>query len=61
MVKPHADIFRHILEKYDLKAEESLFVDDMAANAEGARKVGMYGYTYSGDADKLLEYIEALS
>lgn len=61
MVKPNADIFLHTLEKFGLKAEESLFVDDMEVNCEGARKVGMYGYTYSGDADKLLEYIEALS
>ena len=61
MVKPNADIFLHTLEKFGLKAEESLFVDDMAVNAEGARKVGMYGYAYSGDADELLAYIESLS
>ena len=61
MVKPNADIFLHTLEKFGLKADESLFVDDMAVNAEGARKVGMYGYAYSGDADELLKYIEALS
>lgn len=61
MVKPNADIFLHTLEKFGLKAEESLFVDDMEVNAEGARKVGMYGYAYTGDADKLLEYIEVLS
>jgi len=61
MVKPNADIFNHLLEKYALKAEESLFVDDMEINCEGARKVGMYGYAYTGDADKLLEYIEGLS
>ena len=61
MVKPNADIFLHTLDKFGLKAEESLFVDDMAVNAEGARKVGMYGYAYSGDADELLRYIEELS
>ena len=61
MVKPNADIFRHILKKYDLKAEESIFVDDMEINAEGARKVGMHGYTYDGDADRLLQTIESLS
>ena len=61
MVKPNADIFQHILKKYDLKAEESIFVDDMEINAEGARKVGMHGYTYDGDADRLLQTIESLS
>ncbi|MBE5775529.1 MAG: HAD family phosphatase [Clostridiales bacterium] len=61
MVKPNADIFLHTLEKYGLKAGESLFVDDLEVNCDGARAVGMYGYTYSGDADKLLEYIESLS
>ena len=29
--------------------------------SEGARKVGMHGYTYDGDADRLLQTIESLS
>lgn len=61
LVKPNADIFQHLLDKYGLKAEESLFVDDLEVNADGARGVGMHGYVYDGDADKLLTHIEALS
>lgn len=61
LVKPNVEIFQHLLDKYGLKAEESLFVDDLEVNAEGAQKCGMHGYVYDGDADKLLSHIESLS
>lgn len=61
MAKPHADIFEYLLQKYGLKAEESLFVDDMSVNVEGAQRCGLHGYVYDGDADRLLEHIEAMS
>ncbi len=60
-IKPHADIFEYILEKYQLRADESLFVDDMPVNAEGAKACGLHAYTYDGDAEKLLSHIESLS
>ena len=59
--KPHADIFEYALEKYNLTASESLFVDDIPVNVEGAEKCGLYGHVYDGDADKLLRHIENLS
>lgn len=61
LVKPDVEIFQHLLDKYGLKAEETLFVDDLEVNCEGARKAGMYGYAYDGDADKLLAHIESLA
>jgi 2-haloacid dehalogenase len=40
-VKPDRRIFEILLERYGLRAEECLFVDDSAANVAGARAVGM--------------------
>lgn len=61
MIKPHADIFQYILHKYNLNASETLFVDDIAINVEGAIACGLHGHVYDGDADRLLAYIEELS
>lgn len=50
-VKPMPEIYRHLMEKYRLKAEECLFVDDSALNVSGAVLVGMNGLLFDGDAD----------
>ena len=49
MLKPHAEIYERLCEKFDLKAEECLFVDDLQANIDGAKAVGMEGYCFAGD------------
>ncbi|PSR57227.1 HAD family phosphatase [Adhaeribacter arboris] len=41
MRKPSAAIFEHILIKNDLKATETLFIDDSLQHIEGARKLGL--------------------
>lgn len=41
LLKPDAAIYKCLFERYDLQAEESLFVDDNADNVAGARNVGM--------------------
>ena len=41
LLKPDAAIYKCLLERYDLQAEESLFIDDNADNVAGARNVGM--------------------
>lgn len=41
LLKPDEAIYRCLLERYALQAEESLFVDDNADNVAGARNVGM--------------------
>jgi len=37
VIKPDEKIYRHILEKYKLNAEECLFIDDIGVNVEGAK------------------------
>ena len=60
MVKPNAEIFEYALNTYRLKAEECLFVDDIAVNVEGARRAGLNGFVFSGDVEPLWREIERL-
>ena len=49
MLKPDEKIYRTFLEKYGLKADECLFIDDRKENVEGATAVGFNGYVFNGD------------
>ncbi len=40
-IKPHEKIFRLLFERYGLKPEESIFLDDTSANLETAKRLGM--------------------
>jgi putative hydrolase of the HAD superfamily len=46
VLKPEPQIYRELLERYNLVAEECLFIDDVAANIEGARRMGMEAILY---------------
>lgn len=52
-VKPMPEIYRHLLEKYNLIPEECLFIDDMAINVAGAMQVGMQGFVFHKNVDEL--------
>lgn len=41
MIKPEAEIYEHLLNKFDLKAAETLFIDDSKENIEAALKQGI--------------------
>ena len=41
LLKPDAAIYLYTLGKYGLTAGRTIFIDDMAANADAARRVGM--------------------
>lgn len=41
MLKPNPEIYELLLRRYDLIAEESLFIDDNLANVKGAEDVGI--------------------
>ncbi len=42
VIKPSPAIFEQVLKESDIKAEETLFVDDSLANCETARKLGIH-------------------
>jgi len=43
MVKPDARIYRHLLGRFGLSAEDCVFIDDSATNVAGAEAVGITG------------------
>jgi putative hydrolase of the HAD superfamily len=42
MIKPEPEVFTHLLDRYALRAEESVFIDDLPDNIEAARRVGLH-------------------
>jgi len=58
LVKPDKKIFEYLLNQFDLKAEEGLFIDDAPKNSVGAKKVGICGYLFDGDAERLRRYLD---
>ena len=48
-----------LFKKYNIKAEESVFLDDLAANIEGAKRVGMHGIVFTG-IEEAKEALKAL-
>ncbi len=53
MAKPDPAIYRYLFETYSLKPEESFFIDDLEANVEAGRTLGMEGIIYTGDTGKV--------
>lgn len=45
LMKPDKAIYECLLERYDLKAEESVFFDDRPENTEAAEALGIRSYT----------------
>lgn len=41
LMKPSAEIFRHLLDTFELTPSETVFFDDFQANIDGARAVGI--------------------
>lgn len=54
MTKPSPEFFELFLQRYALRAETCLFVDDSEANVEAARRLGFQGLTYT-TYDSLIE------
>jgi 2-haloacid dehalogenase len=51
LVKPDPRLFRVLLDRYGLKAEECTFVDDNPDNVAAARALGMEGIVFHGAGD----------
>ena len=45
-LKPEKDIYYSAMNKFNVSAQNCLFIDDLAENVEGAKKVGMHGIHY---------------
>lgn len=51
MRKPDAEIYRRALARLGVAPAEAVFVDDVQANIDGARAVGMVGVRFTGPAE----------
>ena len=58
MAKPDLEIYEYILKKFSLKAEDCVFIDDNKNNIEGCEKVGIKGYLFDQDVEKLRKFLE---
>ena len=56
-VKPSGEMFEYLCDECEILPEETLFVDDSPVNIEGARRVGIKGYWFDGDALRLDRYL----
>ena len=59
-VKPHADMFEYLCDSCDMLPEETVFVDDNAANIQGSEAYGIKGYLFDGDVEKLNAYLDEI-
>jgi 2-haloacid dehalogenase len=55
LLKPEPEIYNLLLDRYGLKAEDCIFIDDSKANIEGARAVGMHAIHYLEPMDLAAE------
>lgn len=46
LLKPEKEIYLKLIEKYELVAEETIFIDDSKANIEMANKIGINGIVF---------------
>jgi HAD superfamily hydrolase (TIGR01549 family) len=59
MLKPNKEIYQIVLQKENLIAEETFFVDDKLANVEGAKAAGIQAYQLK-ERNKLSELLSDL-
>ena len=50
ILKPQAEIYQHLLNQFDIKAEETIFLDDMPHNVKGAQNVGIAAIEFKNAA-----------
>jgi putative hydrolase of the HAD superfamily len=55
MMKPEPEVFMHLLSTFKLRAEESVFIDDLRANIESAKQVGLRAIWFKDAAQCRLE------
>lgn len=48
LLKPEPAIYKALMDKYNLKPDESVFIDDTLQNIEAAKKLGLHGVVFKG-------------
>jgi putative hydrolase of the HAD superfamily len=60
LLKPHADIYRHVLGDLGITPAEAIFIDNRESNVAGAEALGITGHVFT-DAGRLREFLAALA
>jgi len=60
VLKPSPLIYKHLINSHHIVAEESVFIDDVLRNVEGAQDVGFHGIHFT-DAAQCREELRKLS
>lgn len=50
LVKPQPEIFQRLLDRYNLKAQECVFIDDVQKNVDGGIAMGLHGILFKNAA-----------
>ena len=58
LVKPQPEIYLRACEKFGILPEESLFIDDVHLNIEGARQAGIRGIVFHEDIPELKQKLQ---
>lgn len=58
--KPYKEFFDSAFKKFGVKAEECMFIDDLAENVEGGEACGIRGFVFNGDALEAERFIYGL-
>lgn len=61
IIKPDKRVYEHILSKYNLCANESVFFDDNALNIDAARGCGIHSFLFKGNAEEAEKYLLQLT
>jgi putative hydrolase of the HAD superfamily len=60
LLKPHAEIYRHVLADLGITPAQAVFVDNRASNVAGAEALGITGHVFT-DAEQLRAFLESLT
>ena len=60
-MKPDPKIYKTLLRRYNLKAEECVFIDDTEENVVSAQKIGLKGIVFTGYEDAVARLNEIVN
>jgi putative hydrolase of the HAD superfamily len=59
LMKPEPEIYEHIVRRFSIRADETVFIDDLPRNVEGARRLGMNAIRFE-NVEQCSRELEAL-
>lgn len=60
VIKPDPEIYRRLMQRYDLRPEECVFIDDSPKNIAAANALGMHGFlfeSYEKQHGQIMKYL----